>query len=109
MVVRLLTAQVQPARLDEALHFFRDSLSPTLAAQPGFRGAWLLLDRNTCKSITLLMWETESYLRAGEAIPIYQQQVAEMAEACATTPTREVFDVGSWFAAAANEHKLNTF
>jgi heme-degrading monooxygenase HmoA len=95
MIVRLLTAQVQPARLDDASRLFQEAVSPALHGQPGFRGAWLLLDRNTCKSIALTLWDSETDLHTGEGGHAFQHQLAQLQSLLASTPTRELYEVNS--------------
>jgi heme-degrading monooxygenase HmoA len=96
MVVRLLTAQVQPNKLNEATSLFRDVIGPTLMQQPGFRGTWLLMDRNSCKSIAVTLWDSETDLQIGEHGGAFQHQLAELQPLLAGTPTRELYEVNSF-------------
>jgi len=83
MHARVITAQLAHDRLDEAgRHYHR----------PGFRGALLLVDEDTGKSLTILLWETEADLRASERDSAYPQQLAA---SFAGTPTREVYQVSA--------------
>ena len=95
MHVRIVTAQVQPDKIDETILIYRDSVGPAFKQQPGFKGTLLLMDRNTCKSISIVIWETEADLKASEASGFYQQQIAKVADFFASTPVREVFEVSA--------------
>jgi hypothetical protein len=66
---------------------------PIARQQPGFKEGWLLLDNHTGKGLVILLWETEIDLKAGEANHLLQQQIAQMAQACVSTPLRELFEV----------------
>ena len=93
MHARIITAQVQHDRLNEASRLYQEQLMPTARQQPGFKGAWLLLDRHTGKGLAILLWETETDLRAGETNHYLQQQIAQLAQTFVSTPLREVFEV----------------
>ena len=95
MYVRLMTAQVHPGKIEEALRLYHESVGPAIRGQPGFKSALLLIDRNTCKSITLILWESEADLRAGEASNSFQQQIAQVAHVFSSTPAREVYEVSA--------------
>jgi hypothetical protein len=92
MHARVITAQLAHDRLDEAGRHYRQTLLPNLGHQPGFRGALLLVEADTGKSLTILLWETEADLRASERDSAYPQQLAA---SFAGTPTREVYQVSA--------------
>jgi hypothetical protein len=93
MHARIITVQIQHDRLDEASRLYHDQLMPAARQQPGFKGSWLLLDRHTGKGLAILLWETETDLRAGEANFLLQQQIAQVAQTFVSTPLRELFEV----------------
>ena len=95
MHVRIMTAQIRPGKIDETIQLYRDLVGPTVGRQPGFKGTLLLIDRSTCKSILITLWETEADLWASERSGFYQQQIAQIAEFLASTPAREVYEVGT--------------
>jgi hypothetical protein len=93
MHARILTVQIQHDRLDEASRLYQEQLLPAVRQQSGFKGSWLLVDRHTGKGLAILLWETETDLRAGEANHLLQQQIAQMARTFVSTPLRELFEV----------------
>lgn len=93
MHARIITAQIQHDQLNEASRLYQEQLLPTAKQQSGFKGSWLLLDRHTGKGLAILLWETETDLRAGEANHLLQQQIAQMAQTFVSTPLRELFEV----------------
>ncbi len=64
---RVATAQVQPGKMDELISILRDTNYPAYRPQQGFKGALLLTDSNTGNGISILLWETETDIKAGEA------------------------------------------
>jgi hypothetical protein len=88
MMASLITAQLQPGRVDEAARLLRESLGPALAGQRGFRGGWLLLDHDSCRCVRLTLWDSAADLRAADLLGGPQP----LAQTFASTPTREVYE-----------------
>jgi hypothetical protein len=93
MHARIITVQIHHDRLDEATHLYREALLPAAQQQPGFNGGWLLVDRYTGKGLAILLWETETDLKRGEANHLVQQQIAQIAQNFVATPVRELYEV----------------
>ena len=93
MHARAVTVQIQPGKIDEAIAIYRDSVMPAAKQQKGFKGAWLLTDRNTGKGLSVTLWETEADLTAGEASGYYQEQIAKFGGVFAMPPVREHYEV----------------
>ncbi len=93
MHARLVTVQIQPGKIDEAISIYRDSVMPAVKQQKGFKGAFLLTDRNTGKGVSATLWETEADLKAGEASGFYQEQIAKFGGVFAAPPAREHYEV----------------
>lgn len=94
MHIRIVFAQVQPGKADELIQVYRDSIGSALKQQPGFKGALLLINRNTCKSLSIAIWETEADLKASETSGFYQAQIAKIGGYFVGTPHREDYEVG---------------
>jgi hypothetical protein len=92
MMAQLITAQLQPGRLEEAARLFREGLGPALARQPGFRGGWLLLDHSGCRCVRLTLWDSLADLRAAETLGGAEPPALQLAQTFAGTPTREVYE-----------------
>ncbi len=92
MYARVTTFQVEVSRLDEALEMTRSSILPVMQQQQGFKGVLTLVDRQTGKSKSVTLWETEEDLKAGESSGYYQQQVGRLASFVTAPPTREVYE-----------------
>lgn len=94
MYARVITAQLAYSRLGEATQLYQQTLLPSFGGQPGFCGALWLVDNDTGKSLTILLWETEAAMWAGERDVAYPQQLAA---SLVSTPTREAYQVSAEF------------
>jgi heme-degrading monooxygenase HmoA len=52
----------------------------------------MLKDRETGKSITITLWESEADLQAGESSGFYQQQVGKVVPFVTAPPSREIYE-----------------
>ncbi len=93
MNARVVTVQIQPGKISDAIGIYRDSVIPAAKQQNGFKGALLLTDRNTGKGISVALWETEADMTAGEASGYYQQQLAKFRDVFGAPPVREHYEV----------------
>lgn len=66
MFARVSTYQGPPDRIGEAIRIGREQVMPAAAKLAGYRGAYLLVDRKSGKSISVTLWESETDLRASE-------------------------------------------
>jgi heme-degrading monooxygenase HmoA len=57
MYARIVMAEIDPGRLNEAVQRWHESVAPSAQQQPGFRGARLLIDRGTGKVLSMTQWE----------------------------------------------------
>jgi quinol monooxygenase YgiN len=60
MHARLLTAQVSPEKIDEFVQLWHNQILSTYKEQTGWKGARLLVDRQTGKAILISLWEAEA-------------------------------------------------
>jgi heme-degrading monooxygenase HmoA len=79
--------------MDEAIAIYRDSVMPAAKQQKGFKGLSLLTDRSTDKGISIVFWETEADMKAGEASGYYQQQLGKFKDVFGAPPVREQYEV----------------
>lgn len=93
MWARVTAIQGSPDRVKSGIHHFRDQFIPVARGLPGFRGAYLLVDRKTGKFVGISLWETERELRASEVVS--SRLRAQGGEALGTTesPLVEVYEV----------------
>ncbi len=88
---RVAIAQVQPGRMDEMISILRDTNYPAYKQDQGFKGALLLTDPNTGKGISILLWETEADMRAGEASS--EERRRRVGETLIEPPVTEHYEV----------------
>jgi heme-degrading monooxygenase HmoA len=93
MYARVSIGQMLPAKADEAIGIYRDSVVPAAKQQKGFKGLFVLTDRKTGKGLTIALWESEAEMMAGETSGYYQQQVAKFKDILSTPPVREAYEV----------------
>jgi heme-degrading monooxygenase HmoA len=53
-------------QMDEAVSQLRESVVPRLEQLDGYRGTYLLVDRQNGKSLSVTLWESEEAMRASE-------------------------------------------
>lgn len=93
MNARATIVQILPSKVDEAVDLYRDSVVPAARQQKGFKGVYLLTDRNTGKGISITLWETVADMTAGENSGYYQQQLAKFKDVFGAPPAREASEV----------------
>ena len=93
MYARVSIGQMPPAKADEGVGIYRDSVLPAAKQQKGFKGLYVLTDRKTGKGLTIALWETEADMTASETSGYYQQQVAKFKDLVGAPPAREGYEV----------------
>ena len=93
MHAKVVTAQFRPGKMDEAIGVYRDSLTPALQQQKGFKGVLFLTDHNTSKSISVILWETKADMAAGESNAYVRQQFAKFEAIVGETFAGQTFEV----------------
>jgi len=63
---RVSTIQGSTDQLDEGINRLRDTTVPTLHKIDGFKGIVSLVDRQSGKSITVTLWDSEDALQTSE-------------------------------------------
>ncbi len=81
-----------PDRLEEGIRTFREQTVPTLQGQAGYKGAYLLVDRQSGKAISFSVWESEEAMRQSEQA-ITQQRTQITQQMGASTPQVEQYEV----------------
>ena len=84
MFARVITGQTTPDGFDGVIRFAQERL-PDTQAQPGFKGFYLLTDRDTGDLVTISLWDTWEDVRALEAHAA--QLNSEAAESIEAAPT----------------------
>jgi heme-degrading monooxygenase HmoA len=66
MFARVSTFQGPPDQTAEGIRVAREQILPAARLMDGFKGIYLLYDRESGKSLSLTLWETEADMRASE-------------------------------------------
>ena len=61
------TYQGPPDHIDEGVRYAQENILPRVQEVEGFKGVYLLVDRQSGKALTITLWESEEAMRAGEA------------------------------------------
>lgn len=93
MYVQVTRAQYHVDKIDEAEAVIRDSILPAAKEQPGFRGAYWAIDRETGKGVGFSFWETRAHAEALIDNGFYREQIAKAASFLDGDPERELYEV----------------
>lgn len=93
MHARVTFATAQPAKIDEATKIMRDSILPAAKKQKGFKGLTYLMNRKTGKGMSIVLWNTEDDMTAGESSGFYREQLAKEMPLLSEPPTMEQYEV----------------
>lgn len=93
MHARLLRMQIKPERIDEAVRIFAEEVAPGCRAQPGFRGAYFLVDRKLGECLPITLWETEGDMIATEENRFFQNQLMKFLGLFHHGLVREAYEV----------------
>jgi heme-degrading monooxygenase HmoA len=67
MWARISTYEGSPGSIDESVAYARETILPKARQLAGYRGIYLVADRQTGKSMSITLWDREDDLRASEA------------------------------------------
>jgi heme-degrading monooxygenase HmoA len=92
MYARIITANVQPGKLDEFPKAFSELVLPDASRERGFKGIYVMRDSAQNKITAVVLWETEADAQA--SIEGFQQRrLPMMADYLASRPTAETLEV----------------
>lgn len=93
MKVRIVTLELKPGRVDEAVSFFWSNIAPVTREQKGCKGITLLVDRENCKVTSLVKWETDEDMLANENNGYLQEQLRKSIRVVAARPIIDYYDI----------------
>jgi heme-degrading monooxygenase HmoA len=68
MHAQVTTMETSPARLDDAIRFFREQVLPQLQQMDGFEEFIALSDRQSGKLLSVALWENEELMHSMEEV-----------------------------------------
>ena len=66
MFASVSTFQGPPDQIDQGVRYTQENIMPALQEVKGFEGVYLLIDRQSGKVLTIMLWESEEAMRASE-------------------------------------------
>lgn len=95
MFARVSTMHASPERLEEGIRHVQSAPSPGDAGLAGFKGAFLLVDRERAKVMTITLWDTEQHVRESAAGADRLRAAIGQAFGISGPPVVEVYEVAS--------------
>jgi heme-degrading monooxygenase HmoA len=93
MFVRLTIAPIKSGKMNDLTTIYKDSIVPAAKAQEGYRGAYLLTNRETNKAVSVTVWNSEKNAIANEQSGYYKEQVAKAIPCFSGAPVREGYEI----------------
>jgi heme-degrading monooxygenase HmoA len=93
MFARLTIVQAKPEKLDETTKIYEESVIPAAKSQKGYKGGYLLVDRETGKGVSISLWDSEEDAVANEKSGYYQEQVGKFKDFFTAAPVQEGYEV----------------
>ena len=93
MHAQVTHTQILPGKVDDAITIYRQSVLAVAKKQKGFRGIYLLVDRDSGRFMSIHLWDTARAMSAAETDEFLQEQFALFETVVASPPTREPYEV----------------
>ena len=90
MYERVSTLEGSPEQIEEGLRYLREEILPTGKEDPGFKGLIALGDRQSGKTLSITLWESE------EAMGATAQDANQLRSAWADTSGQEIASIESY-------------
>ncbi len=90
MYARVSTLKGSPEQIDEGLRYLSEEILPTGKDDPGFKGLIALGDRQSGKTLSITLWDSEEDMRATE------QDANQLRSAWAETSGQEIASIESY-------------
>jgi len=92
MYARLITALIQPTKLEEFATAFSQVILPAISREHGFKSIYVMKDAAQNKITALVMWETESDAQTSIERDL-SQHLPQVANFLASQPSAETLEV----------------
>jgi len=93
MHARVITVQSTPSDMERAIDTYKSSVIPEASKMPGFKNAFLLAEAATGQAISIVLWETEADMIAGEDSEYLQNQITKFGAIFDAPPAIEHYEV----------------
>lgn len=103
MFARVSTIHGSKDKLEEALRYAREKITPQLPQLAGFQGSVTLVDRASAKAVAVTYWASEKDMRASEAAANKLREEVAAKTAATQAPTVERYEVAAVTGAPTKE------
>lgn len=94
MFARVVTVQIKPETMAEAIRIYEDSIVSAMKEQPGFQETTLLTKPDgSGTGVSISLWATEADMQTGEASGYLQAQFAKVGALFTAPPKNEHYEV----------------
>jgi heme-degrading monooxygenase HmoA len=93
MFARLTISKIKIERIDEAIKLYEESIVPDAKSQKGFKGLYVLMDRETGNGVSITLWDSEEDTLANEESRYYQEQLVKLMHFMTKPFIREGYEV----------------
>lgn len=93
MFVRATTSYVREGMIDKFIDIYANSIVPAAKQQKGYRGAQLLVDRESRKVISLTFWDSEEDEKNSGKSRYYNDQLLKVFVLLSADPIKEGFKI----------------
>lgn len=93
MYARVVTSQLAPGTVDQAIQIWHEKVIPTMKTAKGFKRAYMTGDRHTGKGVVFSLWESEADATTWNSSGQYAEVIAHFAALFITPPSQEQFEV----------------
>ncbi len=95
MHARVVSMEMLPINVGEAVRIYQDRVVPAAREQEGFRGAFMLTDPGTGEGLSISLWNSEEDMHASEASGFYHRKLSELEAFFISTPVRKHYEVSA--------------
>lgn len=95
MHARVVSMEMLPMNVGEAVSIYQDRVVPAAREEEGFRGALLLTDPDTGEGLSISLWNSEDEMYASEASGFYHRKLGELEALFISTPVRKHYEVSA--------------
>ncbi len=95
MFARVSTIEGKPEQLDKGILNFREEMLPSARKTAGFKGAFLLVDRKSGKSVGITLWSTEQDMQNSANSADKLRSNAAKATGASKPPKVEIYEVAA--------------
>jgi len=92
---RVVSMEMLPINVGEAVRIYQDRVVPAAREQEGFRGALMLTDPVTGEGLSISLWNSEEDMHASEASGFYHRKLSELEAFLISTPVRKHYEVSA--------------